>query len=46
MGQAEFFDSIANQWDDIIEVNEEKINTLLSKLNIKNINYNIILNSH
>ncbi|MGX4600708.1 class I SAM-dependent methyltransferase [Faecalimicrobium sp. JNUCC 81] len=41
MGQAEFFDSIANQWDDIIEVNEEKINTLLSKLNIKN-NTNIL----
>lgn len=35
MNQVEFFDSLANEWDDIIEVNEEKINTLLSKLNIK-----------
>lgn len=35
MKQAEFFDSIANEWDNIIEVNEEKINTLLSKTNIK-----------
>lgn len=35
MGQVEFFDSIAKEWDEIIEVNEQKINTLLSKLNIK-----------
>ncbi|WP_042275303.1 class I SAM-dependent methyltransferase [[Clostridium] dakarense] len=41
MGQAEFFDSIAKEWDDIIEVNEYKINILLSKLNIKD-NTNIL----
>lgn len=35
MGQAEFFDVIAKKWDSIIEVNEEKINILLSKINIK-----------
>lgn len=38
MGQVEFFDSIAKEWDTIIEVNEEKINTLLSKINIKDNN--------
>lgn len=41
MGQREFFDSIAKEWDNIIEVNEEKINTLLSKLDIKD-NDNIL----
>ena len=41
MEQVEFFDSIAKEWDDIIEVNENKINTLLSKLNIKD-NTNIL----
>ncbi len=35
MNQVQFFDSIAKDWDNIIEVNELKINTLLSKLNIK-----------
>lgn len=35
MNQVHFFDSIAKDWDNIIEVNELKINTLLSKLNIK-----------
>ncbi|MDU3336484.1 class I SAM-dependent methyltransferase [Paraclostridium bifermentans] len=34
MNQVEFFNQIAKEWDSIIEVNEEKINTLLSKLNI------------
>lgn len=35
MNQVQFFDSIAKDWDNIIQVNELKINTLLSKLNIK-----------
>ena len=35
MNQRDFFDNIAKEWDNIIEVNEEKINTLLSKLDIK-----------
>lgn len=35
MNQRNFFDNIAKEWDNIIEVNEEKINTLLSKLDIK-----------
>lgn len=35
MNQAQFFDSIAKDWDNIIEINELKINTLLSKINIK-----------
>lgn len=35
MSQKEFFDSIANDWDNIIEVNEFKISKLLSKLDIK-----------
>lgn len=35
MEQRDFFDSIAKEWDNIIEVNEEKINTLLSKVDIK-----------
>lgn len=34
MNQVEFFNQIAKEWDSMIEVNEEKINTLLSKLNI------------
>ncbi|WP_455538011.1 class I SAM-dependent methyltransferase [Terrisporobacter sp.] len=35
MNQVDFFNSIAKDWDNIIEVNEEKINYLLSKLNIR-----------
>lgn len=35
MNQRDFFDNISKEWDNIIEVNEEKINTLLSKLDIK-----------
>ena len=35
MNQRDFFNNIANEWDNIIEVNEEKINNLLSKLDIK-----------
>lgn len=35
MSQVDFFNSIAKDWDNIIEVNEGKINYLLSKLNIK-----------
>ena len=35
MNQTEFFDDIAKEWDSRIEVNEEKINNLLSKVNIK-----------
>ncbi|CEN90386.1 methlytransferase [[Clostridium] sordellii] len=35
MNQVEFFNKIAKEWDSIIEVNEEKINLLLSKLDIK-----------
>lgn len=35
MNQRDFFDNIAKEWDNIIEVNKEKINTLLSKLDIK-----------
>ena len=34
MSQADFFDNIAPKWDSIIEVNEQKINLLLSKINI------------
>lgn len=41
MSQSDFFDSIAKEWDNIIEVNEEKINTLLSKVDIKD-NDNIL----
>lgn len=41
MEQRDFFDSIAKEWDNIIEVNEEKINTLLSKVDIKD-NDNIL----
>lgn len=36
MSQIDFFNNIAKDWDNIIEVNEEKINTLLSKIDIKN----------
>ena len=35
MSQVDFFNSIAKDWDNIIEVNEGKINYLLSKLNLK-----------
>ena len=35
MNQRDFFDNMAKEWDNIIEVNEKKINTLLSKLDIK-----------
>ena len=35
MKQRDFFDNIAKEWDNIIEVNEEKINILLSKLDVK-----------
>lgn len=35
MNQVDFFNKIAKEWDYIIEVNEEKINLLLSKLDIK-----------
>ena len=35
MNQRDFFDNISKEWDNIIEVNKEKINTLLSKLDIK-----------
>lgn len=41
MEQRDFFDSIAKEWDNIIEVNEEKINILLSKVDIKD-NDNIL----
>ncbi|WP_250674730.1 class I SAM-dependent methyltransferase [Paraclostridium ghonii] len=34
MNQVEFFNNISKEWDNIIEVNEEKINVLLSKVNI------------
>lgn len=42
MNQRDFFDNIAKEWDNIIEVNEEKINTLLSKLDIKEKDINTI----
>lgn len=35
MSQVDFFNSIAKEWDNRIEVDEGKINYLLSKLNIK-----------
>jgi ubiquinone/menaquinone biosynthesis C-methylase UbiE len=35
MNQRDFFDNMAKEWDNIIEVNEEKIKDLLSKLEIK-----------
>lgn len=34
MNQVEFFNNISKEWDNIIEVNEQKINTLLSKVKI------------
>lgn len=41
MEQRDFFDSIAKEWDNIIEIDEEKINILLSKVDIKD-NDNIL----
>ena len=35
MSEKEFFNSIAEEWDKTNEVNKEKINFLLSKINIK-----------
>lgn len=35
MNQVDFFNSVAKNWDNMIEVNESKINYLLSKLQIK-----------
>lgn len=35
MGDVEFFDSIAETWDETVEVNERKIKTLLSKISIQ-----------
>lgn len=35
MGQVDFFNSVAKNWDNMIEVNDSKINYLLSKLEIK-----------
>lgn len=35
MSEKEFFNSIAEEWDKITEVNEEKINFLLSRINIQ-----------
>lgn len=35
MSQVDFFNSVAKNWDNMIEVNEYKINYLLSKLEIK-----------
>ena len=35
MSQVDFFNSVAKNWDNMIEVNETKINYLLSKLEIK-----------
>ena len=39
MNQVDFFNSISKEWDDIIEVNEERINLLLSKIDIKDNNH-------
>lgn len=39
MNQVNFFNSIAKNWDNIIEVNETKINYLLSKIDIKEDDY-------
>ena len=39
MNQVNFFNSIANDWDNIIKVDEKKINYLLSKLDIKEDDY-------
>ncbi|SCH49612.1 class I SAM-dependent methyltransferase [Romboutsia sp. 1001713B170207_170306_H8] len=35
MSQVDFFDSVAKNWDNMIEVNESKINYILSKLKLK-----------
>ena len=35
MSQVDFFNSVAKNWDNMIEVNEAKINYLISKLKIK-----------
>lgn len=35
MSQVDFFNSVAKNWDNMIEINESKINYLLSKLEIK-----------
>lgn len=35
MGQVDFFNSVAKNWDNMIEVNDSKINYLLSKLENK-----------
>ena len=34
-GQVDFFNCVAKNWDNMIEVNDSKINYLLSKLEIK-----------
>lgn len=39
MSQTEFFDRVADNWDNMIEINEIKINTLLSKISIKDKEY-------
>lgn len=39
MNQVNFFNSIAKNWDNIIEVNETKINYLLSQIDIKEDDY-------
>lgn len=35
MSQVDFFNSVAKNWDNMIEINETKINYLLSKLEVK-----------
>ena len=35
MSEKEFFNSIAEEWDKITKVNEEKINFLLSRIHIQ-----------
>ncbi|MRN25431.1 methyltransferase domain-containing protein [Romboutsia ilealis] len=35
MGQVDFFNTVAKNWDNMIEINDSKINYLLSKLEIK-----------
>ena len=39
MDQVKFFDSIAKDWDNIIRIDEKKINYLLSKIDIKEDDY-------
>ena len=39
MNQVKFFNSIAKDWDNIIKVDEKKINYLLSKIDIKEDDY-------